>query len=231
MPFNVEEFKSRIAFKNSFQRTNKFLVTFAPPRVLLGRRQETIASMRFWAMTANLPGYAMASNEVRRYTYGPAEKRPFGPAFEDISLGIMSDVRQDNWDLFHTWTQAIIPHDMRNGIDSLNTPIGQITRAAPYELEYRENYVTDLNIVAYDESGKATLQVVCREAFPLAVGDIDLSWGDSNNIAVFPVTMTYVDWYYIRPSESEGGIDMPEEDSGGREGGAGSFSPNRPLGQ
>lgn len=210
MPFNVEQFKSRIAFKKSFQRTNKFLVIFAPPRVLVNRRQETIASLRFWAMSANLPGYAMASNEVRRYTYGPAEKRPFGPAFEDISLGIMSDVRQDNWDLFHTWTQAIIPHDMRNGIDSLNTPIGQITRAAPYELEYRQNYVTDLNIVMYDESGKATLQIVCREAFPLAVGDIDLSWGDTNNIAVFPVTMTYVDWYYVRPSDSEEEIDMPE---------------------
>lgn len=208
MPFSISEFKAEISKKDSFQRTNKFLVTFAPPRVLIGYNTDVVRSMRFWALDVNLPGYAMASNEVRRYTYGPAEKRPFGPAFQDLNLTIMSDVGHSNWDLFHSWTQSIIPHDMRNGIDSTNTRVGARTGAAPYELEYRQNYVTDLNIICYDEEGRATLQVVCREAFPLAVGDIDFSWADANKIALIPVTMTYVDWYYEKDLPAI--IDAPE---------------------
>jgi hypothetical protein len=196
MPFSISEFKAEISKKDSFQRTNKFLVTFASPRVLVNYQTNVVRSMRFWVMDINLPGYAMASNEVRRYTYGAAEKRPFGPAFEDLRMVVMMDTKTDNWDFFHSWMQSIIPHDMSRGIDATNTTIGTRTGAAPYELEYRQNYVTDLNIICYDEGGNAKLQVVCREAFPLAIGDVEFSWSDTNKIALLPITMTYVDWYY-----------------------------------
>ena len=36
-----------------------------------------------------------------------------------------------------------------------------------------------------------------REIYPITLGDVQLNWGDANNIMRVPVTFTFKDWYNI----------------------------------
>jgi hypothetical protein len=85
---------------------------------------------------------------------------------------------------------------MRNGIDP-QTKNGVLPGQNPWELAYKYEYVSDVEVIVFNEQGNDVLTVVLREAYPTFVGDVQLNWGDTNNIARIPVTMTVYDWYNI----------------------------------
>lgn len=195
--FNVENFKSELNKRNGVMRNNRFLLTFATPRVLLESEytSDLNRSMEFWCESVNLPGYQLMQHDTRRWTYGPAEKRPFAPNFQSLQCSFIADGNAEIWTFFNEWLQYILPHDADQGF---NNPSG--FGGYPYELAYKVDYVTELNIAVFDETGKNKINLICKEAFPSQVIDTNLSWADTNGTAKVGVVFEYLDWYQADPN-------------------------------
>lgn len=193
MPFNIEQFKSET--KSDFIRTNRFLMTFASPRVMLGEggSVEVNRKIEFFCESVNMPGFLLGSHDVRRWTYGPVEKRPFMPSFTQLQTTFTTDGDADTWKFFNHWTQKICPHDAEFGILTATGHYSGSTHGV-YELQYKNAYATDLNIIVFGQNGDKKLHLICREAFPSQIVDIPLSWGDTSSIMKFQVIFDFLDW-------------------------------------
>lgn len=198
--FNIEEFKADINKKAGLQRNNRFLMTFPTPAPLLKLSTQTgmqsnleiNRSIELWCESINFPGYQIMTHDVRRYTFGPVEKRPFAPNFGQLQCTFLSDGDGNIWNFFNDWLQVILPHDADRGI---NAKSRRYTDADMYEVSYKETYITELNIYTYHENGDPIQNIVCREAFPTQIADIPLSWADTNNLVRLQVTFEFLDWF------------------------------------
>lgn len=193
---NIEEFKSQQNARNGLMRNNRFLVRIPPPQVLFNTQavSETSRALEFWCQEAQIPGYQLLSHNVRRHTYGTNETRPFAPNFQPIQLTFASDAKAEVWGFFNAWMQHILPHDARQGM-STDSNYGAKSNQMVYELSYKTEYATDMEIIVFDENGNKVLTFTIREAFPSNLNAIPLAWGDQNNYAQFPVFIEYLDWY------------------------------------
>lgn len=199
--FNISTFRS-VVNKSGVMRNNKFLVRIPMPYGMTfartgangrSRLEETARHLEVWCESTNIPGVSLSTNEIRRYGYGNVEKKPYVPVINDVNFSFISDGKGEVWTFFQQWLRMISNYDMRNGIIKPTGVLGQ----TPFELSYKYQYVSDIELFVFDETGKVVLALVLREAYPIFVGDVQLNWGDTNNIARIPVTMTVYDWYNV----------------------------------
>ena len=61
---------------NGFTRPSYFYIEIAPPPMLRDE-VETARNLAFLCESTNLPGVAFASSDIKRYGYGPIEKKPY----------------------------------------------------------------------------------------------------------------------------------------------------------
>lgn len=198
MAFNIDQFSAEIGNRNGLMRTNRFQLRIPPPPILLGRQgvQEMFhenSGTHFWAQDVQMPGYQLQSGNVRRYTYGPNETRPFAPNFQQVQANFAADGNMTIFQFFDAWLQSIIPHDsdglFSSGSSEFNGELGRV-----YELSYKTEYATDIDISLFDASGQEIMVMTLYEAFPSNINAIPLAWGDNNNYATFSVFFEYVDW-------------------------------------
>ncbi len=189
--FSINEFKSTIGKRGGIARANKFLLTFALPEVLLGTAQSSdlARDVEFWCDGVNLPGYQLATMGVRRWTFGPEEKRPIAPIFQPIQATFLADGEGAYFKFFNAWMHWTMPHDWYRGSIAQQSLFG----GRQYELEYKSKYATDLMIQMFDIAGEPIETIYVKEAFPSQVADIPLNWNDGGN-ARFSVTFDFLDW-------------------------------------
>jgi hypothetical protein len=226
MAFNIETFHSEVNKRQGVMPSNRFEIILSnPPAVLSGRTGsgDVSKSMSFWCQEAQFPGYQLLSHNVRRYTYGTNETRPFAPNFQPLQLTFIADNNGDMWDFFNAWTQHILPHDVK----TMNSPSGSYGSPSqtnyPYELSYKDEYTVLLNLNVYAprvmratnappgigtpsgyEEAKPLFQLEFREAFPSNLNAIQMAWGNQNEYAAFTVFMEYLDWKVVK-QENIGG--------------------------
>lgn len=218
MAFSIEDFKSAIGKRGGMMRDNRYVMTFVPPRCMLtgttkmSGALDITRDMEFWVDSVNVPGYQLALNVAKRWTYGPDEKRPYMPVFTPIQCTFNSDANGDYLRFFNSWMQYILPHDWYNG------GINQISNfgGRQYELEYKQEYATDITIAVLNTAGEYVTTYFIKEAFPSIVSDINMSYSQNGN-AKFQVNFEYLDWTTetAQPATVNDGSDTPE--------------PNRPI--
>ena len=204
MSFDIEQFSAEINKRNGLQRTNRFQLRIPPPAILLGREGTQgmfteESGSHFWAQDVQMPGFQLQSGNVRRYTYGPNETRPFAPNFQQVQANFAADGNMSIFQFFDSWLQSIIPHDSEGIFAGRRT---NYHSGRVYELSYKSEYATDIDIVLFDEAGTETLTLTLYEAFPSNINAIPLAWGDNNSYATFSVFFEYVDWN-VRYFENE----------------------------
>lgn len=193
--FNIQNFSKQIR-KNGLLRNNKFLLRFDPPQILKNDRayrNDVIKNVEFWCESLALPGVAVATSEIRRYGYGVLEKKPFSTAFNDIGFVFYCDSNSYLMTYFQRWMSLISNYDTSEGVTGTNR--GVVNNQVPYELSYKDDYTTKLEITVFKDNGEKSIKITCQQAFPTAIGDIPLSWNDSVSLLKVPVTMTFMDWY------------------------------------
>ena len=189
---NINEFVAKQNENNGYMRTNRFSVRMTAPPILIDR-SNAARDIEFYCESTELPGYQMMTHDVRRWSYGPAEKRPFAPNFVQAALTMNVDGNMTNWTYFNDWIQAIIPHDRGD-----NGGIGSASQHGNgnkvYELSYKKEYATDVLIDIYRTDGTIIRTTKLIEAFPSNINAIPVSWVDNNQIAQFVVYLDYLDW-------------------------------------
>ncbi len=205
--FNIEEFRSRVDRNRGFAKPSRFFVSLVAPLAIPGANIVR-DNVEFYCEASNLPGYQLQTQDYARYTYGPMEKRVFAPHFNPLQLTIMADGSGLLWEFFNAWASYIMPHTLKRGITGTDTKYG----GAPYELKYREKYITDVSIYHLPETynddniqqdnpsqfDKYICRTICRDCFPSQISDMQLAWGDRSNISRFQVQLEYVDWHNER---------------------------------
>lgn len=203
--FNVGSFRSVVLGGNEILRTNKFLMEFTIPQGLFGNQHpnhqynlEAAQSLEYYCEVTNMPGININAQDVRRYTYGPAYKRPFVTSYGDLPVTFYDDVNSKNFGFFLDWLKLINNSNLSRsesaGIANYNNN-SEAEAAWPYEITYREHYVTDAKLYVFDNVGDISRTLVFRDIFPMSIADVPLSWSDFNSLLRMTVNFTYLEWY------------------------------------
>lgn len=219
--FNAADFRSIIGSKTGVAEPNKFRVRFFLPNGLNGTTpsqgtggseenhtsksgadKETIRYLEFWAHSTSIPAFGLMAQPAKRYGYGASERRPFAPVYTDVQVMFIADDHGDNWKLFYNWMNMIYNTRAHLGM-STNTGhvnmhgAGNLLAYKPYQLAYRTEYLTDVQIHTFSKTGQQNMHVVLREAFPISMGGVSLNWADNNSFMSLPVTFAYTDLQFF----------------------------------
>lgn len=212
MPLNLNDFTSEIRSKGT-QKASRFLVMLSPPSGLningtlinaaadlLGIGAGPVGILNSVMSTARtrqlalrcsnavFPGIQlMTKDDITRYGMGPVDTTVHNAMFTNIQCAFIVDREGLIQDFFYKWQRLAV------NSDSSDTMTQKTQGASPYEVSYKHDYVSKIDISKYDDRGKKRISCVAHQAFPVSVGEIGLGWDQSNSTAILPVTFSYRD--------------------------------------
>jgi hypothetical protein len=86
----------------------------------------------------------------------------------------------------------IVSDDMREKI-FFDSWLDIINPTTDYNFQYKSNYATDITINQYNVNNQLTYSVVLRDAFPLAINQLDLEWS-SESYHKLEIQFVYTNW-------------------------------------
>lgn len=190
--FSINEFKSAVNQYNGLLKNNLFLCQIIPPATMAGASARDII---LFCDNANMPSVRLAvDEEIVRNGYGPAESMPYKPMFTEVQLGFYGDGEGMIHTFFQEWINSIVNFDLRNGYEAFSSRTGM----SPYEVAYKEDYATQMQMCVYNETQNNIIEIEIFEAFPLAIDDIQLNWGSNDEIMRINVRFSFT--YYVSKS-------------------------------
>lgn len=152
---------------------------------------ETLDFVNNRADTFSIPGIGMATSDIKRYGYGPNERKPYAPIYTDVNFSFISDSDGRIHKFFYLWMNSIVNHHKRYAINAEDI---LSDNAAPYEVEYKDDYKADIIVYVYDDTGNAVSEVTLHDAYPIFISDIQYSWNDVDSLVRVPISFTYYNW-------------------------------------
>lgn len=171
----IADFKANMKFGGA--RNNQFRVIATLPQGLVGSAQVAGQRVQFMAKAASIPASSIADVEVM-YRGRPvhfAGERTFQP----WNITIYNDNDFVVRNAFEEWV---------NGIGDAASTTGVLTPA---------EYQTDLEVQQLSRNDEVLKSYRFFDAYPVEVGDIQLSWDQNNSIQEFNVTFVYNFWEAI----------------------------------
>ena len=168
--FKPDLFLSNFAKHKDFAKVSKFHVEILKPPGL--NISANFSELRFQCEAAELPGYNL--NTVDARIYGVAAPAAATASFNDVTLTFIC--AGDLWEkrLFDSWLDLIIPKNN-------------------YHLNYKDEYVSKVNVTQFYETGEPSMIVSLWNAFPISVSPLSLNWGD-DSIHKLSVVFKYDYW-------------------------------------
>lgn len=182
-PKTVAEFWSHIIAKGGPSKPCRFLVSISRPKFSENPARLKYASdfnklndLIFQCETAHLPPRNISTYET--LLSGPTIKLPYQTAYADLPLSFI--VTNDMYEkrIFDSW-------------------MSYINDDTDFLFSYRNDYESEINIYQYDEgaNGRAncTYSAKFLEAYPIAISEMPLTWGDGN-FHKLQIVFTYTKW-------------------------------------
>jgi hypothetical protein len=174
--------------QRSVARTNLFDVTITLPPVINEPRYRPLgAQLSLWAEGAQLPGYNIQTDSIKRFGIGPMESVPYSIQTNDLTLNFIGDGAGGIQKFFYSWMHAIV-----RGDEDVRTDDVSASGLQPYEVEFKNRYATTITITQYDEQGTAIIIYDLTDAFPKNIPDVSVSWTDNDSFMQFGVTFSYL---------------------------------------
>lgn len=221
--FKINEFTSRINKLGGLAHTSNFLVSITPPKCLSQVRvpggtvtveasgagpastttvpglnisnqevkqaiQGAADNLLFLCSAAAIPGVQIQTTDIQPYGYGAIERRPTAAFFNTARMNYYVDVNSTVYQFFTKWISCIVNFN--------DSAIGTRTSDGAFynEVQYKEMYATTITIYVYDPAGNTFLEVLLKDAFPIELGQVNLTWGNYNSLAVLPINISYQNW-------------------------------------
>lgn len=201
---NIDQFNAKMNEAGGPVKSSKFVMRIVPKggSWLAASGADQASNLMFFIDSVNLPGVNHIFSDIRRFGYGPLERRPLNQIFSELTCTVILDRKGNNLGLFNRWMDFII------GVEPLmyetkNEMIDQFTggNGYTYEVAYPYSYQADIDIFVLDEYVKYGGQVDPErncvvhyriyDAYPSNIGDMDLNWNNNDTIARFPMTFQY----------------------------------------
>jgi hypothetical protein len=191
MAFNIQTFADNISTYGNIQ-TNKFEIRIPVPTLIRERSiQSSVLSLR--ADRVDMPGILFDSTDVRRYGVGPQIKTPTNATrFNEVTMSFVETGKAEIYTLFNDWLQTII---------DFAGSAGSLSRSPTFLTGYKSEYTVDILIKIFNNEGLnrnfqgapvgPVLELNLVDAFPLSLGDINLSWSNNNELFRTNVVFSY----------------------------------------
>lgn len=133
----------------------------------------------FRTISVTAPGRAIMSTPSG--VYGAAQEIGYGAQFAPISAQIYGSPDHTERLFFSEWQDQVVgPHRTGSGF----------AFERDFNAGYYRDYVKDVTIKQYDETGKPKFEIKLREAYPKNVGEISYSY-QASELLVFSVSLQY----------------------------------------
>jgi len=182
---SLNQVLSTINGMNGPARSSHFYVDIPAPRAMMGAEgsnHSTVKNIPFLAESTSIPGVLLDTTQIKRYGFGPNEKKPYGATFVDVNISFFGDGNYNVHRFFYAWLNKIVVF--------AKSP----TESNAFEVNYKEEYQTNITITALDETGNTVTIVTLVNAYPIFLGDIPLSWAETDSFVKIPVGFTYQYW-------------------------------------
>lgn len=196
MSFNINDFSAQIN-KHGLAQTNLFLVRITPPSGFTGISDDNTdednsvelnlaRELEFFCRSVTLPELDTQTVDYQKQAFGAITRRPQSIQFPILPTVFMVDSNFAILKFFHRWMQKIINYDTSSG------PISAVDGALPFEMGYKRDYATTIEIIVYSfQSESITYTYKMSGAYPIQVGNITEAWEAQGEIMTLPVGFTY----------------------------------------
>lgn len=151
--------------------------------ILSNRKGEEVRGLAMTCEQTEMPGKSFTTSDVK-YS-GEYFRVPYNNVF-----GLHSFTFHVSGDLYE---KAIIDTWMSN-----------IINEKTQEIEYYDNYVSDITISTLDTQGKETYSVVLKDAYPVFCNPVTMSHNESDSGCILIVQFSYKRWEPLTTTASSG---------------------------
>lgn len=149
-------------------RTNRFTVDFTPPRAM----GENTKRCLLFCEKATIPGINFATTQNR--TFGEFRETPYDRLFDPVTLTFHVDRNMTVKKIFDDWIYVIQDPKSKS-------------------FAWYSEYISPLTIRVQDLEDKVHYELVCHEAYPKSIGQIQLD-AESKDTMRLDVTFQYKYW-------------------------------------
>jgi len=189
--FNIENFRASIA-KHGYLDNNSFEVYVQTPPVFQNgflnvqgtpvNISEVTKNLAFRIDQVRAPGISIMSSDINRYGVGPTQKMPVTAQYSEVNISILGDHFCEFWQFWYHWTRAVFEYNSARSAGF-----------ASYTVGYKEEYTSTVSIVIYDHYGNKVQVINLIEAFPTAIREVPLGWGDPGLMRI-NVALSYTEY-------------------------------------
>lgn len=202
MAFNIDEFKANIQSGGLLQ-TNRFDVLIVPPAILRNQTintggnsvsvTDTVNIMRYRCESVRVPGVNLQLTPNQRYGIGPTQNFVHNVEFKDTQISMIADGFGDIWQFWYAWLREAFQ------FTGTNQAIGGVgsNQQPTYTSRYKDEYAATMAIIVYDTFGNGVLEFVLNQAFPYALDEVALNWGEQNNLVRLNIGITFKDFTIV----------------------------------
>lgn len=190
MSFGINEFLSQIS-KTGAAKQNLFQVRINPPSWARGGGKPAGSAaevdarhLAFRVDNVEIPGRTMQTIPYNS-DYGPLRKIPYNAMYVDITTSIIcsDDLRERLF--FEHWQNQVI------GVSSMHQNSGSRSKGpGMWTTGYYNDYISNLVIETYDETGKPGYLCSLEECYPMMMNAQPASWA-SNDVHKLQITWAY----------------------------------------
>jgi len=172
---SVDELKGIIGNRNGIAKGNRFRFE-APGLGPLGVTDDT-RELSFLCRRVSMPGKQILSADRR--VGATFQKVAYGYAVEDVNVSFLLTGDLFAKDVFENWQQIV-----------MDTAPGSTLHAPAYKNEYS----TNVNVVALDKDGNDVYKVTLEKAYPTTVNATEFS-DDNEGVLQLDVQLSYMRWF------------------------------------
>ncbi len=172
---NIDQFRTTIGQKG-FYHPSKFLVEITRK----GPTHIESNTLTLLAYSAELPSVAHNAVPTRRFGIGPVYNYPTSNIITPITIGFYIDSETNVHEELYSWTNEIVESENKaSNVLPLNT------------IAYKDDYKGSVEISCFNVEDVVVRKVKLYNAFPIQVGNVQLDWNNTNQIARVQARFSY----------------------------------------
>jgi len=148
------------SFKGDIARPNRFDVTINAPIPLLPYIA-TSRNLTFRCESAQLPSRTFATTD-QKFGANPIEKHAYQSNYNESEMTFIVSDNMSEKIFFDAWMEYINP-------------------TISFDFNYRNDYISTLQVNQYSVDNKLTYSVNLIDAFPVSVNQLDLDWSNEGH--------------------------------------------------
>jgi hypothetical protein len=201
-PVNLSKSVASEIRKNGIARPTYAYAMITPPQALSSKIKSKSSALNnghhfltYRNDSFSTPGIGLTTTDIRRYGYGPTEKKPTGVVYQDVTFNYILDTTHNQHKFFYNWMDLIVSHSAGAPGNGGKNFQGMYS----YEVGYKNTYTTNIEIYSFDDrfdnaEGPGRTVVKLHDAYPTFIGDIQYNWASVDTLIRLPVTFTYRYW-------------------------------------